>query len=59
MLDAQADPRREPDYVHVDERHRAGEAGDRVGYPVLRVAGTLLLVLNQCRVQRRRQPWWD
>jgi len=59
MLDARADPHREPDYVHIDERPGAGEAGDRVGYPILRVTGTFLLVPNQCRVHWRRLPWWD
>src|SRR3954447_2746326 len=53
LLDAEADPAREPDDVEVDERHRAGERRDLVGDPVLDVLGALFGVLQQRRADRR------
>jgi hypothetical protein len=59
VLDAENDPDREPDDVDIHELHRAGEARDGVGYPVLEVAGAFLCVLDQCRVDGVRQLGWD
>jgi hypothetical protein len=54
VLDPEEDPGGEPDDVQVDERHRAGEAGDLVGDPVLQALAALLGMLQQRRVDGMR-----
>ena len=50
VLDPEADPRGEPEHVEVDEPHRAGEPGDRVGDAVLEALPPLVGVLEQRRI---------
>src|SRR4029453_5599695 len=53
-LEAEPDPAAEPGDVDVDERHRPGERGDPVGYPVLDALRSLFRLPDERRVRLER-----